>query len=280
MAMGGGSFTFTNKVLPGSYINFISTASAAASPGDRGTAALALSLPWGPEREIMTVSSSDFYNRSKELFGRGYTHEDLMALREVFCYAKTCYALALQMDNKLDLISLRGQVQTANFRRSVVALCSLDNSEIGLNSYSIGKVVVQQDDGKSHVMEADLGIEKYYNSDKVYGYIDLVSGDPASYAKLCRFTYNGKLYGGLEFYYSDDQAQNVFFTGITNLSIFGLDFYDHALNTPINAEVYNSLDYDSAAYMADWTHNGDTVGLSCGQYTRRVNGSGRDCAAL
>lgn len=95
--MGGGSFTFTNKVLPGSYINFISTASAAASPGDRGTAALALSLPWGPEREMMTVSSSDFYNRSKELFGRGYTHEDLMALREVFCYAKTCYVYRMEL---------------------------------------------------------------------------------------------------------------------------------------------------------------------------------------
>ena len=168
-------------------------------------------------------------------------------------------ALALQMDNKLDLISLRGQVQTANFRRSVVALCSLDNTEIGLSSYSIGKVVIQQDDGESHVMEANLGVENDYHSDKVYGYIDLISGDPASYAKLCRFTYNGNLYGGLEFYYSDDQAQNVFFTGITNFSIFGLDFYDHAVNTPINTEVYNSLDYDSVAYMADWTHNGDTV---------------------
>lgn len=94
--MGGGSFTFTNKVLPGSYINFISTASAASSPGDRGTTALALSLPWGPEGEMMTVSSSDFYNGSKKLFGRACTHEDLMALREVFQYAKTCYVYRLE----------------------------------------------------------------------------------------------------------------------------------------------------------------------------------------
>ena len=41
MSMGGGTFTVQNKILPGSYINFVSTASAA-TLGERGTAALPL----------------------------------------------------------------------------------------------------------------------------------------------------------------------------------------------------------------------------------------------
>lgn len=48
MSMGGGTFTVQNKILPGSYINFVSTASAA-TLGERGTAALPLELDWGPE---------------------------------------------------------------------------------------------------------------------------------------------------------------------------------------------------------------------------------------
>ena len=57
MSMGGGTFTVQNKILPGSYINFVSTASAA-TLGERGKAALPLgswtggrrarSMPWRP----------------------------------------------------------------------------------------------------------------------------------------------------------------------------------------------------------------------------------------
>lgn len=96
MALGGGSFTFTNKTLPGSYINFVSTSLASGALSDRGTAAVTMPLPWGPVGELMTLTSSDFYNKSIELFGRAYTHEDLLGLRELFQYAKKCYILRSQ----------------------------------------------------------------------------------------------------------------------------------------------------------------------------------------
>lgn len=96
MALGGGSYTFTNKALPGSYINFVSTSLASGIMSDRGTAAVVMPLPWGPVGELMMLTSSDFYNNSVDLFGRAYTHDDLMGLRELFKYAQRCYILRSQ----------------------------------------------------------------------------------------------------------------------------------------------------------------------------------------
>lgn len=59
MSMGGGTFTVQNKILPGSYINFVSTASAA-TLGERGKAALPLELDWGPEGFITGTGAKLF----------------------------------------------------------------------------------------------------------------------------------------------------------------------------------------------------------------------------
>lgn len=40
MALGGGTFLTQNKVLPGAYINFISTAKASATLSERGYGAM------------------------------------------------------------------------------------------------------------------------------------------------------------------------------------------------------------------------------------------------
>lgn len=47
MALGGGTFTLQNKVLPGSYINFISAARASSTLSERGVAAFPILLDWG-----------------------------------------------------------------------------------------------------------------------------------------------------------------------------------------------------------------------------------------
>ena len=44
MSLGGGTWIFQNKVLPGAYINFKSQVSAAASVADRGYGAMPLEL--------------------------------------------------------------------------------------------------------------------------------------------------------------------------------------------------------------------------------------------
>ena len=52
MALGGGNFLTQNKVLPGSYINFVSAASSNANISDRGYAAVAVELGWGEEEKM------------------------------------------------------------------------------------------------------------------------------------------------------------------------------------------------------------------------------------
>lgn len=95
MALGGGTFTLQNKILPGSYINFVSISGASTSFSERGVATLPLELDWGIENEVFEVSQDDFYKNSLKLFGYDYAHEKLRNLRELFLNAKTLYAYRL-----------------------------------------------------------------------------------------------------------------------------------------------------------------------------------------
>lgn len=95
MALGGGSFTSENKVLPGAYINFVSAASASATLSERGFATMPLELDWGIEGKIFEVTSGDFQKNSLKIFGYDYTHENMKGLTDLFMGAKTLYAYRL-----------------------------------------------------------------------------------------------------------------------------------------------------------------------------------------
>ena len=84
MALGGGTWLSQNKVLPGSYINFVSAARATAALSERGIAAMPLEWSWGPEGEVFTVTAQDFQKDSVRLFGYPYTHEKMTGLRDLF----------------------------------------------------------------------------------------------------------------------------------------------------------------------------------------------------
>ena len=62
---------------------------------DRGHVAMALPLPWGPCGEIMTVTGEDLIRRSRSLFGREYTHPDLLPLRELFAGSRVAHLFRL-----------------------------------------------------------------------------------------------------------------------------------------------------------------------------------------
>ena len=95
MALGGGTFTSQNKVLPGAYINFISAARASSVLSDRGTAALALQLDWGVEGEVFTVKVDDLERNSLNIFGYPYGHEKLKPIRDLFRNIHTAYLYKL-----------------------------------------------------------------------------------------------------------------------------------------------------------------------------------------
>ncbi|MBS5822406.1 MAG: phage tail sheath family protein [Clostridium argentinense] len=95
MALGGGTFVTQNKVLPGSYINFVSLARANASLSNRGVAAMPLELDWGVENAIFEVTKADFQKNSLKIFGYAYTDDKLKGLRDLFLNIKTLYTYRL-----------------------------------------------------------------------------------------------------------------------------------------------------------------------------------------
>ncbi|HFL3675391.1 TPA: phage tail sheath family protein [Clostridioides difficile] len=84
MALGGGTFVTQNKILPGSYINFISAKRATSSLSDRGIVVIPLELDWGIDEDVFQVTSDDFEKYSVKYFGYDYTHEKLKGLRDLF----------------------------------------------------------------------------------------------------------------------------------------------------------------------------------------------------
>lgn len=91
MALGGGTFITQNKVLPGSYINFVSAARATTALSERGVATMPLTLDWGPEGEIFAVTAEGFQKDSLRIFGHAYADEEMKGLRELFQNIRTGY---------------------------------------------------------------------------------------------------------------------------------------------------------------------------------------------
>lgn len=91
MALGGGTFITQNKVLPGSYINFVSTANAGLVFGDRGVCAAPLNLDWGTSGEVIEVTAEDFQKNCLKIFGYDYADEKMKPYRDLFKNAQSCY---------------------------------------------------------------------------------------------------------------------------------------------------------------------------------------------
>lgn len=93
--LGGGTFISKDKVLPGAYINFVSSVKGNASLSDRGYVALPLELDWGVDGEIFTVTQSEFLENSIKIFGYDYSHDKLKGLRDLFKNAQVAYIYKL-----------------------------------------------------------------------------------------------------------------------------------------------------------------------------------------
>lgn len=95
MSLGGGNFTFQNKVLPGSYINVVSAASVSTKAQERGYTAMALPLNWGVDDKIMTITAEDFLKNSRNILGYDYMAPEMKGLRDLFKNASVLYLYKL-----------------------------------------------------------------------------------------------------------------------------------------------------------------------------------------
>jgi hypothetical protein len=92
--LGGGTFTAQNKVLPGTYINYVSAAIGSAAIGVRGIIAMPIELDWG-ESGVIEVTSSSFATYCKKQLGYPIDSEKLANIREVMANATTLYIYRL-----------------------------------------------------------------------------------------------------------------------------------------------------------------------------------------
>lgn len=159
--------------------------------------------------------------------------------------------------NAPKLTSLVGSVQTSDYHRSVVALCEVaSGSGSTVNSWSSGRLVAHRNNGAYGVAEIGINIEAkrstaYYSNVSYFSNIALLSPTANINTDLgfrpCTFKYNNVYYAGIEFYISSSSASNVYFSGVGNFDVFGLDYYSAAhgstASSVLNSEVYNSLNY-------------------------------------
>lgn len=159
--------------------------------------------------------------------------------------------------NAPKLTSLVGSVQTSDYHRSVVALCEVaSGSGSTVNSWSSGKLIAHRNNGAYGVAEVDINIEAkratvYYSNVSYFSNIALLSPTANINTDLgfrpCTFKYNNVYYAGIEFYISSSSASNVYFSGVGNFDVFGLDYYSvshgSTASSVLNSEVYNSLNY-------------------------------------
>lgn len=117
MALGGGTFTVQNKVLPGAYINFVSAANASSTLSDRGVAAIGVAVGWNFSDDILEVSAADFQKNTMEIFGLNYGDEKLRYLREVFLNASS--VLVYPIDSGENSKRASSEIATAKYAGSL-----------------------------------------------------------------------------------------------------------------------------------------------------------------
>lgn len=102
MALGGGIFTTQNKILSGSYINFVSANKTNLSLTNRGVAILGVEHDWGVDDDVITITNDDFQRNSLKLLGYEYTDDKLKGFRDMFLNLNTLRFCRLNKGTKAE----------------------------------------------------------------------------------------------------------------------------------------------------------------------------------
>ena len=156
--------------------------------------------------------------------------------------------------------NLTNELQLSNYRKSVIAVVDLTNTNTQANSYSYGKIVFKRSNGSLAQVKINYTAQKKYNSETMQ-VLYTVSSDYNQVNRIrpCTFIYNGVKYGGFELYFGTAHHHQVIFEGVEN-GIFGLDYYNTQSNAVINNEVNSSLDYTTNIELLEgYNVNGNEV---------------------
>lgn len=120
--LGGGIFVTQNKILPGSYINFVNATNVTSAIGERGNVAIA--LPLGKAAgTVIEVTKADFIKDCSNVLGVEYGSDDVAALREIFCHANKVYVYDLGTDAEYTTEDVVNGIEPYDFN----VLCAYTN---------------------------------------------------------------------------------------------------------------------------------------------------------
>lgn len=92
--LGGGQFVAYNKVLPGTYINYVSARLIGVSISERGIIAFPMETSWGKDGVTM-VDTNTFMTEARKLFGVSYDSDEMKDIREILKFARIIYVYRL-----------------------------------------------------------------------------------------------------------------------------------------------------------------------------------------
>lgn len=144
--MAGGTWTTQNKVRPGAYINVRSSGGLGPADSVSGVTALPIALDFGPENEVVTVTSSS----DLTAFGYDLTDPQLLLLREALKQAATVLVYrvgsggrAAATEGDLSITALSGGT-----RGNAISVVSKENVNVtdayDVETYLAGRLVDRQ----------------------------------------------------------------------------------------------------------------------------------------
>lgn len=131
MALGGGIFISQNKILPGSYINFVSAKRTETSMSERGIVAFPLELDWCPEETVFKVTKEDFQRYALVKFGYEQNSPKLKGLRDLFKNAREGYFYRLNKGIKASNIFAEARYSgTRGNDLKIIIQANVDNDDL------------------------------------------------------------------------------------------------------------------------------------------------------
>ena len=128
--LGGGVFVTQNKVLPGSYINFVNATNASSNIGERGAVAIALPLNKAVGT-VIEITQPEFVKNSVELLGIEYASAAAAPLREIFCHATKVYIYDLGTGDSKTVTEAVNALEPYDFN----VLCAYTNTPASVATY-------------------------------------------------------------------------------------------------------------------------------------------------
>ena len=158
--LGGGNFLVQNKILPGTYINFVSVRKPSNIFGERGYASFAAKLGWG--KEVITLSKEELEKDSLKLLGCTFDDPAIRPIREVLLNAKTLYLGRLDNDGQKAKATAAGLTFTAKYNGSkgnnikIVLKKDIDNEDkVVMDLFFMGKKVDSQSVKNTEAFESN-----------------------------------------------------------------------------------------------------------------------------